>query len=269
MVTGAVSLLALGSVVAVAAGSLPGGEGEPLLEIGSRDPFDPSPALAWIILFLALVGAVIWAMSLVRPRSQRRAGKRGLLAVLIGLAIFLVLLRWARPAAEQLLAEPPSGVDPLDGVSRPVGEDGSWVWLFGLLLAGVMAAVLTRVGLSLLAAPADAVGPAEEQGVIESEFQARPAPTDRPLGDDPRSRVLQAYQRFESDLAAAGHPRGAAETTGHHARTAASRLALDQGIVNSLVDLHSAARYGAPDPNLADAGAAEHCESRLREQIRE
>lgn len=267
MVTGAVSLLALGAVVAVAAGSLPGGGDEPLLEVGRRSSFDPTPVLAWIIVFLAMVGFVLWAMSLGRPRSQQKGGKRGVLAVLVGVVIFLVLLRLARPLAETLLAEPPSAVDPLDAPVREAVGGGSQIWLFSLLLAGILAAALTRIGISLIvkAGPEESAGAGEVE--IEPVIPEIPESVGRPLGDDPRSRVLRAYHRFESDLAAAGHPRGVSETTGRHARSAASSLGLDSDLVRTLVGLHAAARYGAPIPERAEADTAEHCAARLGERL--
>jgi hypothetical protein len=83
-------------------------------------------------------------------------------------------------------------------------------------------------------------------------------------GSDPRSRVLEAYQEFETGVEAAGQPRAPTETTGRHARRAGELLELDSGVVDALVTQHATARYGSTEPALADAETAELLSSQLR-----
>jgi hypothetical protein len=267
MLTGTVALLALGLVIAAAAVSLPGGDDEPLVDLAVRDSPDLTAALAWIILLLAIVGLVLSVSSVRAHRPERKGGKRGLLAVVIALATFALVLSWVRPAARSWLEETPSAVDASGEVvvDAPGSEPG--VWLFALLLAGVAAVLVTRVGLAIHAPavtfPSDSV-----LEVPDSQPEPTPVVPDAHVGDDPRSRILQAYHEFEIGLDAAGHPRSEAETTGRHARAAARSLDLDRAMVDSLVGHHAMARYGPASPAPSDAAEAEAKAFRLLEQIR-
>jgi len=268
MVTGSAAILGFGFVVAVAAKSLPGDQQtEPLLDVVFRSDLDPTPILAWILIFLAIAGGVLYAMGLKEAKPRKEAGKRGILAVLIGLVLFVALYRWIRPAAEAFLQEAPSAVDPVREVIGDDGGGGAGAWLFSLLLAAVLAATLTRIGLSIKTTVPSFVS--KTDGEMPTQLPAPPeGPAVRSLGADPRSRVLAAYEDFESDLATAGQPRGATETTAHHARRVAGSLNLDEEVLHTLVDRHAAARYGRVEPTEADAGLAERSSSILRERIK-
>jgi hypothetical protein len=92
-------------------------------------------------------------------------------------------------------------------------------------------------------------------------------PVSRSLGDDPRSRILRAYQEFEIGVASAGEPRIMTETTRRHALRAAIQQDLDGDDVNELVEHHASARYSSLEPHETEADAAERSSSRLRERM--
>jgi hypothetical protein len=47
----------------------------------------------------------------------------------------------------------------------------------------------------------------------------------------------------------------------------ATRLGLDRGQVDDLVELHAVARYGSAEPGSAEAGSAESLSAALRDRI--
>lgn len=267
MVTAAVAMLGLGFVVAVAAGSLSTGSEDRLLETDFRLDLDLSPVLAWILLLLAVAGAVLFALGMREARPRREGGGRSYLAILIGIIVFVAVFRWARPAVESLLGDAGSATEAADEV-LPDGVGPGSAWLFSVLLAAVVAAALTRVGLSIRAG--DLPFQPEPEGEAPGEVRVTKAATQSrslPLGSDPRSRVLAAYHRFESALSEAGGPRPANETTGRHARRVGEALGLDRGDIEMLVVTHAIARYDSAAPGEEDAIAAERSSASLRERL--
>ena len=269
MATAASAVLVLGFVVAVAADSLPGSSGStPLLDLQVRTELDLTPVFAWVLLAIAVIGAVLMALGVRQARPRQERNRRRILGSLIALVVFVVVFRWVRPAAEMLLEEgsalTDSATDALgEGQARTAGG-----WLFSLLLAAVVAAALTRIGLSINAAapPLVADEPDVTEGIHEPVAVTRVIHS---LGNDPRSRVLKAYQEFETGVGAAGQPRAPTETTGRHARRAGELLELDSGFVDALVTQHATARYDSTEPAPSDAEMAELLSSQLRERIEE
>ena len=263
MVTASAAVLALGYVVAVASRSLPGTtEGEPLFDLDFRPDLDLGPLVAWVLMTLAVLGAVLFALALRQSRSRAPGRRRSLLGAVIGLLLFLAIARWLRPAAETLLGE---GAAAGDSATEVLGDErGSAAggWLLSILLAAVLAAALTRIGLSIKTTPA-AFGPAEEPRVTALPVNPGRVPATRELGDDPRSRVIAAYEEFERGLAALGRPRHESETTARHARRVSRELELAPDDVGELVRHHSRARYGASPPTESDAASAEGSAARL------
>lgn len=268
MVTASVAVLGLGFVVAVAAASLPGSNGdEPLFDMDFRGDLNLSPVLAWILVVLALAGAVLFALGLSGAKPREESRRRNILGVLIGLIVFIVIFRWVRPAVEGILEEGAAAADSATDATGD-GEAGTASgWLFSLLLAAVLAATLTRIGLSIKSAGS----PFETNVATDVAEQNAPAsgrlPGARSLGTDPRSRVLNAYQEFETGLASAGQPRAEAETTGSHAHRAGGQLGIDPDLVDDLVELHAAARYGITEPAESDADMAEHSSRTIQERM--
>ena len=264
MVTAALAVLGLGFVVAVASRSLPGSAGdEPLIDFDFQLNFDLSPIFAWILLILAVLGAVLFALGL-RERKPRDLGtRRNFLGTIIGLILFVVIARWLRPAAEALLDE---GVAVADSATEVMADDGVGTaggWLFSILLAAILAAALTRIGLSIrtVTSPFE---PREESQAATTPLPIGPTSASRWLGDDPRSRILIAYEEFEDRLTMSGRPRDEAETTARHANRAARELSLDVDDVKGLVRHHARARYGSEPLTESDARAAEVSSTRLR-----
>lgn len=268
MVTASVAVLGLGFVVAVAARSLPGSTGdEPLLDFDFQVNFDLSPVFAWILLVLAVLGAVLFALGLRESQPRDMGNRRSILGTLVGLILFVVIARWLRPAAEALLDE---GAAVAESATDAMVDDGVGTaggWLFSILLAAILAAALTRIGLSIrtVASPFE---PGEDSQAVTTPLPIGPMPTRRGLGDDPRSRILIAYEEFEDRLTILGQPRDEAETTARHARRAAQELNLDADDVRGLVRHHARARYGSQSLTESDARAAEGSSARLQSGMR-
>ena len=267
MVTGSTAVLALGFVVAVAARDLPGErQDEPGLDVALRVDLDLTPLLAWLLLVLALLGAVLFAVGMreAKPRDDTR--RRNLLGALIGIILFVAIFRWVRPAALALFDEGSSVANPGSDEVAATGARSAAGWLFSLLLAAILAATLTRIGLSIKSIPSPyplaTDGPAGEAVLATAPDIIR-------IGADPRSRILVAYAQFESEVAASGEPRRPTETTRRHARRAGRLLGLDPGEVDDLVEHHARARYGRSVPTDLEASSAERTSKRLRERLRE
>lgn len=264
VVLGLVTLLSLGFVVAVAARSRPGGIGDdPLFEFDTNFDINLGQLLGWILIVLAVLGAVIlvFAIKEVRPRRQER--KRSYVGVVLGVLVFLLILRFLQPVAENFAADPAgSGQGDASGNS-PASGSGAAAWLFSLLVAAVIAAALTRVGMAarLTDAPfeessLEAVSPRRSPDAMHS-------PAVLELGADPRSRVLSAYGRFEQTAAERGVARRATETAQRHARRAATELDLDLASVTGLMARYSRTRFGYGPVTEEDAEDAEEMSARL------
>jgi len=91
MLTASVAVMALGFVVAVASRTLPGGSGaEPLLDLEFRPSLDLSPVFAWILVILAVLGAVLFAYGLKQSKPRDLGRRRSLLGTVVGLGLFVV-----------------------------------------------------------------------------------------------------------------------------------------------------------------------------------
>jgi hypothetical protein len=266
---GLVTLLTLGFVVAVASQSRPGGPGDdPVFELDGRPDINIGQLFAWMLVVLAVLGAIIlvFAIKEVRPRTVER--RRNYLGVVLAVIVFLLIYRLFQPVAETLVVEPGSP-DPAD----PTGEVGTSggrtaVWLFSLLVAAVVAAALTRVGLAVR--QADTSFDAPEPAPLQAKA-AMGAARSRvlELGVDPRSRILRAYQRFEQGAADRGVARKATETANRHARRVAGVLGLNAERVADLMVFYSRTRFGFRPPTDSDANLAESRSSALCAEMEE
>lgn len=265
VVLGLVTVLSLGLVVAVAARSRPGGPGDdPLFEFDPNFDLPLGQLVGWALVVLAVLGAIIlvFAIKEVRPRRQER--KRSYLGVILGALAFLLILRFLQPVAENFVADPGSatGAD-TNGDAVTTGGRAA-AWLFSLLVAAVIAAALTRVGLAVRLADAPFEDPAPEAAVSSHrppDTGFRPAAID--LGTDARSRVLTAYGQFEQAAAARGLGRRATETAQRHARRTAIELDLDSVSVTGLMARYSRTRFGNGTVSDGDADEAEAMSSTL------
>jgi hypothetical protein len=264
MVTASVAVMALGFVVAVASRTLPGESGaEPLLDLEFRPNLDLSPVFAWLLLILAVLGAVLFVYGLKQSEPRDQGRRRSLLGTVVGLALFVVIARWLRPAAEALLDEGAAAADSATEVlgDERVGTAGGW--LFSILLAAVLAAALTRIGLSIKTVPSPFRPEPKKAVPATTPVPGGIASIPHTLGDDPRSRILAAYEDFENRLRILGRPRRDSETTARHALRVGRELALDSDQVRDLVVHHSRARYGIEPLTDSDARAAERSAARL------
>ncbi|HSK06176.1 MAG TPA: DUF4129 domain-containing protein [Acidimicrobiia bacterium] len=263
MLTASAAVLALGYVVAVASRSLPGAtEGAPLFDLDFRSDLDLGPLLAWALIALAVLGVVLFALALGQGQSRVSGRRRSLLGAVLGLLVLFAIVRWLWPAAETLFGEGAATGEPATEVLGEERRGAAGGWLLGILLAAVLAAALTRIGLSIKTTPA-VFGPVADERVTVLPAGTGTAPVPRGLGDDPRSRVIAAYERFERELAALGRPRHESETTARHAWRASRELDLSPVDVGELVRHHALARYGAAPPTESDAAAAEGSAQRL------
>jgi len=257
VVLGLVTLLSLGFVVAVAARSRPGGFGDdPLFELDTNFDIDLGQVIGWTLIVLAVLGAIllVFAIKEVRPRRQER--KRSYASVVLGVVVFLLILRFLQPVAENFVTDP-GGTGQVDATGEAATTGGSAAaWLFSLLVAAVIAAALTRVGLAarLTDAPFEDLSP-ESPSLRSPDRRITPAMLD--LGTDPRSRVLNAYGRFERTAAKRGVARRATETAQRHARRATADLGLDQTGLTRLMDCYSRTRFGYGPVSEGDAEEAE------------
>jgi hypothetical protein len=255
---GLVTLLSLGFVVAVAARSRPGGFGEePLFELDTTFDIDVGNLFGWILIVLAVLGAIllVFAIKEVRPRRQER--KRSYASVVLGVLVFLLILRFLQPVAENFVADPGgAGEAAASGESATTGGSAA-AWLFSLLVAAVIAAALTRVGLAVRLADDPFDEPAPEPAGPRPMPGRRLAPAALALGTDPRSRILNAYERFERSAADRGVARKVTETAQRHARRATAELGLDHKNVSRLMDRYSRTRFGHGPVSVADAEEAE------------
>lgn len=257
VVLGLVTLLSLGFVVAVAARSRPGGfRDDPMFEFDTNFDINLGQLVGWTLIVLAVLGAVIlvFAIKEVRPRSQER--KRSFVGVILGALVFLLILRFLQPVAENFVADP-GGTGQVDANGDAASSGGSAAaWLFSLLVAAVIAAALTRVGLAVRMADSPFEGPSPEPGPRRSPDR-RLNPAVLELGTDPRARVLNAYGRFEQTAAERGVVRRATETAQRHARRATTELALDHANVSKLMARYSRTRFGYGPVSDGDAEEAE------------
>jgi hypothetical protein len=224
---------------------------------------DLSPVFAWMLLILAVLGAVLFVYGLRQSEPRDQGRRRSVLGTVVGLVLFVVIARWLRPAAEALLDEGAAAADSATEVlgDERVGTAGGW--LFSILLAAVLAAALTRIGLSIKTVPSPFRAEPEKTVPATTPVPAGIAPTPRTMGDDPRSRILAVYEDFENRLRILGRPRRDSETTARHALRVGRELALDPDQVRDLVGHHSRARYGIEPLTDSDARAAEGSAARL------
>ncbi len=258
MALSSVTVLLLGFVVAVAARSRPGTSPEdPLFEFNSRLDVDVGQVFAWIILVMAVIGAVLFALGLKQSKPRQDQKKRSYLGLILGVIAFFLIFRYAQPFAENLLN--PEALEATGETTDqiPPGSSGSSAWLFSLLLAAIVAAALTRVGLAVR----------DGDPALEPE-QASAYPLEERLtpsfgrstwvgGTDPRSRIFQAYYGFEESAGERGVVRRATETANRHANRAVAELGLDPVGVSRLVGLYGRARFGLTNQNETTAGEAE------------
>ncbi len=258
MVLGLVALLSLGFVVAVAARSRPGGfSDDPLFELDTNFDIDLGQMIGWVLIVLAVLGAIllVFAIKEVRPRRQER--KRNYLGVILGVLVFLLIVRFLQPVAESFIADP-GDADQVGATGDPAAAGvGVSAWLFSLLVAAVIAAALTRVGLAVRDAETIVEDPAPEPAIPRGTFEGKRMPATLDLGTDPRSRVLNAYDRFEQFAADRGVARRATETAQRHARRATGELDLDQASVSKLMTRYSRTRFGYGPVSVGDAEEAE------------
>lgn len=267
VVLGLVTLLSLGFVVAVAARTRPGGfRDDPLFELDTIN-IEVGQLIGWTLVVLAVLGAIllVFAIKEVRPRRQER--KRSYVGVILGVLVFLLILRFLQPVAENFVADS-GGTGQADTSGEAATTGGSAAaWLFSLLVAAVIAAALTRVGLAVRLAEA----PFEDQSPEPPGPRPLPDHSTGPavlaLGTDPRSRVLNAYGRFERTAADRGVARRATETAQRHARRTTAELGVDTPSVGRLMDRYSRTRFGYGPVSDGDAEEAEAMSERLCQEM--
>ncbi len=268
MALGALTILLLGFVVAVAARSRPGTSiDDPLFEVNSRLDLDLGRVVAWIVVVMAVIGAVLFALGLKQSKPRQDQRKRSYLGLILGVIAFVLIFRYVRPFADGLLnPEAVAGTEEAIDQVAP-GSSGSSGWLFSLLLAAIVAAALTRVGIAVRdgdPALQPELATATQSGVPLTRNPGRLAHT---LGNDPRSRIFQAYARFEDHAGRDGVVRRATETANRHANRVVLELGLDPVGVSRLVGLYGRARFGITNQNETAADEAEGLAGSVFEEV--
>lgn len=264
----ALGILTLGLLVSVAANSVPGrGAEEPLLDAAWRPDVDVTAVATWLVLIAAVMGAIIMALSVRETRPPREHKRRGVMVLLLGVLVFAVIARYMGSVAGTLLPETSEVVGQVG--EQPIAESSrNSAWLLSLLVAGIIAVALTRVGLSIRSA----APPFQDLAETVDPSPLGPALSVAPpqLADSsPRGRILGAYRDFEQKIGEAGVLRGEAETAARHAGRARAALGLDQEDLSLLSGRHADARFGPDEPSVEAAREAELASSRLRKGIRQ
>ncbi len=268
MALGALSLILLGFVVAVAARSRPGGPGEEsLLDLEIDLAFDMTRILAWIILITAMVGAVLFAVGVKQAKPRQEKKKRNIWAIVAVAAALFVFIRYVRPFAAGLF-EAADITETTEAAVEDVSpqSSGNSAWLFSILFAAIVVAALTRVGLTVRGAEASFDIPeAPEPALVGSSWRRAAMPL--PLGSDPRSRVLNAYAKFEYAVSLKGVGRRSTETAQRHASRAVEELGMSRDDTSALIAAFSLTRFGRTEITSADAETAELLTAKLCGEI--
>lgn len=269
MTMAAVSLLLLGFVVAVAARSRPGtADDDSLFEMNSPLEVDITRVLAWVIIAMAVMGAVLFAMGVKQAKPQEGRRKRSLLGLILGVVAFFLILRFLQPLSQSLFSNPPAPETP-EAVAQASEQSGrSSSWIFSLLVAAVIAAALTRVG--QLTREGDVSFDTSEAEVPAGAGPVQvlaPARTPLTLGVDPKSRVLAAYEQFEMAATSHGPARKSTETANRYARRAGKELGLDPTELRQLMNRYSRSRFGFRAIGREEAEGAEAASDRLCQEI--
>jgi len=262
----ALGVLVLGFVVAIAASPVPGrGAEEPFLDVAWRPAIDVTTVLTWLVLIAAVMGVVIFTLSVKQagaPREQKRRGV--LLVVILGVIVFALIARYMRSMADTLLPAVPDVVT--EAGEEPIADtSGNSAWLLSLLVATVIAVALARVGLAIRSGAPPVLR--QEEAADPSPTEGAPPPLPPERGSDPKSRVLGAYDDFEQCVGEAGLPREPAETAARHAGRARSALKLADEDLSVLSAHYADARFGPAEPSVEDADEAELAATRLRQGI--
>ncbi len=263
MVTAAILLMGLGYVVAASAATLPGGEGpEPLLEFDLTMPAFASAAIRWSMLALAGFGAMLLLLSLAKTVPAQRFNIKRYATFLVWLAVLLLLYSIARPATEGVTTTtgvlPPETQESLTA-PVPVGND----WMVGALLVAVIAAVITRLALVTKSRFWDA-GLPERETQHEAADESIAEPIAAVVGDDPRSRVINAYAGFEDLASREGAGRLLSETPRHHAQRAVGEMAIERFDLDVLGGEYESVRFADARVESEDAERAETAWDRIR-----
>ncbi len=270
MVLGAVSLVLLGFVVTVAAGSRPGGSGdEALLDTNLRFDIDATRILAWVIVVMAVVGVVLLALGVKEAKPRPEKKKRSFWVMVAGAVAFFLIIKYIQPLAAGLLESPDvvesSGEGP-DAIAPSSGSNSAW--LFTVLLAAILVAALTRVGLTVRSSDGSFDLPTTDgSGPAPWAFESRPRLI--ALGQDPRSRILNAYSQFEQTAAVRQVGRRGTETAGAHARRVIEDLGIDSAKTLQLMSLFSLTRFGVGEVTDAQADQAEKLTGDLDDEMQQ
>ena len=209
---------------------------------------------AWVAAALAVA---VWSVVGGGGRGTGRRPRRSLVSTFVLLFAFVL----ATYALVHYRRGPAAGVPPPDpapsGTPAPAGQGGVAHAGAGLLLLAVLAAVV--VASLVLAArrrPAPAEPVAEE--VLADGLAAAARVLRARVEDDPRERVLAAYEAFEAALADRGVQRRPSGTP-----SALLALAVQSGAdaarAAELTRLFGAARFGVDPVTESDVDEAERC----------
>ncbi len=265
----AVAILGLLAVAGLASRALPRGRQTSLSSSGVD--LSRGIEMAVGVLFVVAIVVLVWAMwpsGDERPQLPRRRPAWQAYLLLAAVIVGLTLLQ----PTGLLDPRPPAGEagDAAEESSNPGAASAASRW--GPLLLTV------ALGFALLALAAQRQRTAavpDEHHIVDDAGRATRGPAKlRPppaaaLGDDPRSRVLRAYARMESELDAAGWPRRPTEAPGQY-RTRVSRAAPSTApAVGPLTAAYEVARFADRPVDEARAASGEAALDQLLAAVRQ
>ncbi len=227
---GALAVLVLGFVVALAANSVPGRVDEPILDVGWQPGIAMESVLTWLIVIAAVIGALILVFTAHQGPPRQGHRRNYLVGLIIGVLVFALVARFMRSIADTLAPETSEvTAEVAEGPIQQVAGNG--IWMLSLLVAAVVAIALAKVGLAIRSgAP-----PVEEAPLPEAIASASvDVVASTSYGEDPRGRVFGAYARFEHALEEVGVARSPAETAFRHIGRASAALDLNASDVRVL-----------------------------------
>jgi hypothetical protein len=205
-------------------------------------------------------------LSLAKTIPAQRFNFRRYLLIVIWIAVVLFLYQIGRPATEEDTIEPES--QPPNPVESVIPDDPlSTGWMVAALAVAVAAAVATRLVFIARERADSFAALILDQETAEPSLADHAPPIARVPGDDPRSRVINAYASFEAGALDSGVPRLKSETPRGHAKRVVSELSLDSPDLRTLSEQYEAVRFADTDAGPQEADQAENAWQRLRDRL--
>ncbi|HEX2153143.1 MAG TPA: DUF4129 domain-containing protein [Acidimicrobiia bacterium] len=266
MAGGAVVLL---TVVALAAGSLPGDDATaPFIAI-EGDTFASAMRQVLFVLYLALLASALYLL-MVRPSrtgSKRRARRASPLVTVLSLLLLGVVwftIRDRFPFTQEGAGSVGAGPPATGEATAPAAGDATAAVTapgWELVVLAVMG--LVAIGYLFVSRRRVLPRPLETTASPPPGSRSTEAPPPTTPGD-PRGRVFAAYRVVESMAGRSGVERATGDTVGSHLRRLADLVADAPG---RLAHLYNRARFSPHSITLGDAEQAEGASAEITERL--